>query len=136
MRHKGAGQTWSLDLILAVGVFILFIIAFYAILSNQEASITPTDVQQKANTLADRLGAQSGDPAATVIIDGEINETKLGELSKKDIAELKQIFGVGADFCIYLEDENGRLIPVNGTRTGVGSGKISIDGTPCNATIP
>ena len=129
------GQTWSLDLILAVGIFILFIIAFYVILSGQSDEDVQEELEDTASDIVIRLDAEAGPSKAGIIKDGKINETKLAELSEEDYEDLKQILGISNDFCIFLEDENGRLIPINGSKMGVGGSEITINGRPCNSTI-
>ncbi len=132
---KGGGQTWSLDLILAAGIFILVLIAFYAIFSNDKG-VSSRELEGSADEIMIKLDANSGNPQSAIVFDGKINEEKLVELSQEDYQELKRIMGVSKDFCIYIEDENGRIVPINGTFVGVGGDSITIDNTPCNSTIP
>jgi len=132
---KGGGQTWSLDLILAAGIFILVLIAFYAIFSNDSSGNSQKDLEKSAEEIIISLDANSGKQKSAVVVDGKIDENKLTELSQEDYQELKRILGVSDDFCIYIEDENGRIIPINGTFVGVGGDSITIDGTPCNGTL-
>jgi hypothetical protein len=130
---RGNGQTWSLDLVLAAGIFILILIVFYTVLSNPSNN-REKDLKDSAQAIANRLGTSGGDPRAMVIENGKLNDTKLSGLSKEDYLELKRILGTSKDFCIYIEDENDRLIPINGT-IGIGGDAITIDGQPCNGTI-
>lgn len=131
---RGRGQTWSLDLILAVGVFILFIVAFYAIISAPEKPAKDQDLKQVAEQISERLDSESGNDQTAVVFQGEINQSKLNNLSEQDYQDLKRMFGVSTEFCIYLEDENGRLVPING-KLGVGGDTIGLEGTACNSTI-
>ena len=45
--------------------------------------------------------------------------------------ELMKMFEAKNDFCIYFEDENGNILYINATATGLGSGIINVSGIPC-----
>ena len=52
-------------------------------------------------------------------------------LAGMDYNRVKAIVGVKNDFCIYFEDITGSILKVDGMGTGIGSGKIYINGQPC-----
>jgi len=124
---KGKGQVWSTDVIIGIVIFISVIALFYSLLSDKGED---KEALLKAN--AERVLLKlSTDPELKVIEEGnEINITKLGDLTNLDYEELKKKLGVQGDVCLYLEDENGRVVPING-KTGIGSPKLNISGKPC-----
>lgn len=132
---RGRGQTWSLDLILAAGIFVLVLVSFYAIMSSQDKTNPQQKLKDSAAEISIKLDYSSGLEKAALIYNGKINETKLIELSQKDYEELKRIFGTDSDFCIFIEDENGKLILINGSKAGIGGDSITLNGLNCNETL-
>ena len=86
-------QTWSMDLMIAMVIFIGVIFVFYIILS--------TNGDNKIRELKDDA----------LIVAENINITKnisqIEELLGEDYSELKRKLRVKNEFCIFLEDEEG-----------------------------
>src|SRR3989344_4169201 len=89
-------QAWSVDVILAVVIFMGAFFLYYAI-ANSGSSSDVTALKADASS----------------IIKQEINITKVSELKDMNYDELKNQFRVEGNFCIYIEDEKGNLVMIN-----------------------
>ena len=129
VKFNKYSQAWSIDVMLAIVIFITTIFLFFVFLNptqksdvgelRDEASIVLKDIESAGSDLG--------------IVDGAIiNETKLQELLGKDYQEIKKSLRIKNDFCIYFEDENGNIIYIEQNRPGVGSGTINISNVPCS----
>ena len=126
-RNFRNSQAWSLDIMLAVIIFIGTIFFFYAMLDTTQGS-KAEELQGEASKIAKDILSKDSD---VKIADGtEINGTRLEELLG-NYSEIKSKLKIKNDFCIYFEDENGNIIYINETRTGLGSGIINVSGMPC-----
>jgi hypothetical protein len=123
------GQTWSVDLLLGVTVFLAMFIGFYALMSvtgsrgsNRELRFEAENV---ANTIASEQEGFVGSEVeeVTFIESGQIDVGEYESLARQlstsadgeDAAlyeEVRRIIGSKRNFCIYLEDEEGNLVPV------------------------
>jgi hypothetical protein len=123
-------QIWSIDVLLAVVIFISIIMIFYVTLgANDNLSIK--DLEIEASTLRVQL---ESNPALKIIEQDNINNTKLEEFTEQastNYVETKEALGIKGDFCIYFEDEQGNLVLLADNRTGLGKGDVNITGTPC-----
>ncbi len=121
------GQSWSFDIALAVVIFILTTITFFAF-SNSDNTRKLGVVQSEAHYILEHTKDENS--PLQIVDNQEVNEEKLQELAAANYDELKKDAGITHDFCIYFEDENGNIIPVNGMK-GIGSSSINISGTRC-----
>ena len=121
-------QAWSLDIMLAVVVFIGTALFFYSILS-QSQSTKVKDLENEATNVLGNIETQNS--TASMIDDNELNITKLEGLLGKNYSEIKNKLRLKNDFCIYFEDKQGNIIYINQTHTGIGSVTINISSTPC-----
>lgn len=122
-------QVWSVDIILAVVVFMGIFFTFYAII-NSDSSENARNLQQDAATIIKQVS--SGQGSLKIISNNEVNVSKISELKNLSYSELKSRLRVEGDFCIYFEDENGNIVLINNSYRGVGSSNINISGTPCS----
>ena len=122
-------QSWSIDISLAVLVFIGAFFVFYALL-NANPNTKVTNLKKEASAIVKEIAS---DDAALRIIDGnELNESKSGQLKNLTYEELKRRLRVAGDFCIFLEDDKGNIVLINNTYKGIGSPNIYLNGTHCN----
>ncbi|MBI2208825.1 hypothetical protein HYU50_05000 [Candidatus Woesearchaeota archaeon] len=128
--NNPTSQAFSMDIMLAVIIFIGTVFFFYVILSTTQGNKADELHNEALKVLTDILSEDSG----VGITDGnKINITKLGELLG-NYSGIKGKLKVKNDFCIYFEDENGNIIYINMTNmtsTGVGSGIINVSNVPC-----
>ena len=123
-------QAWSIDLIIAVVIFILVMTIFYTLLVREPK----TDVralQKEAQIISEKLqSSQSGGDCA--FINGkDIDITKMRRCyNEKSPEEFARETNIENKFCIYLIDQNGRVVSID-NRTGWGYGDLNISNTSC-----
>lgn len=133
------GQTWSIDVVIGVLVFLLVLGVFYALLMNNAQTDT-TELKIASETIAEKLTSDT----ETGIVSGEaIDQEKLRAFAMEEYARLKQELGVNTEFCVFFEDENGNVVNItfNDTSTfpdgemvtavGIGSDSISVANISC-----
>ncbi|MFH0867722.1 MAG: hypothetical protein V1831_00240 [Candidatus Woesearchaeota archaeon] len=121
-------QTWSMDIMIAIVIFMGTIFIFYSILNNNPDDKT-RELQEDASRVLKNIASEDSDVG---IIEGvEVNKTRLEELLGEDYSEIKKKLRVKNEFCLFLEDENGNIIYLTPEQAGVGSEKINISGIPC-----
>jgi hypothetical protein len=126
---KKKAQSWSIDITLAVIVFVSAFLLFYATIGGDSSSRI-AQLKDEALTIIEQLVSdESPLDVATV---NEINESRLIELKNLTYEELKRRFRVEGDFCIYLEDSDGYFILINNSYRGIGAPTINLSKTPCS----
>ena len=128
---KRKSQSWSLDVILGVVVFFVALFIFYGVI-NASAPSKKDRLREDASLLSKLLTTDGSDVG--IIVKNELNESKFISLKNVSYAELKSRVKIESDFCVYLEDDEGKVVPVNFTYRGLGSGTINVTGIPCNTT--
>lgn len=135
------GQTWSVELIISLSIFIVVIIGVFASLSSRPSN-SVEDLQQQSQQFIRKFysNEQSTRTSYSFIENNQINNEKLGQLSTKSYSALKSELGLSDDFCIFLLDSNDKIIPIQGndghTYYGIGSNSIQLgENVQCNATI-
>ena len=127
-RLNSKAQSWSIDIIIGVLVFIGAFFVVYALLNSNPETKT-TNLKEEASIVIKKMTSEG----YLKIVDGnEINESKLNELKNLPYDELKRILAIEGDFCIYFEDDKGNLVLIDNSYKGVGSQNIVIGGTPCS----
>ena len=127
------GQTWSIDAVVAVVIFILAAMLMYYLLGPASNDRRAARLESEAGTLPGILSA-SGNLSVIFVQGTKVDENRLGEMIKLTYSNLKSLLGVESDFCVYFEDEKGNIVPAGG-RVGVGSPLVNISGKACNDTI-
>jgi len=125
---KQKSQAWSMDIMLATIIFVGTIFFFFLVLNNTQDS-KMEELKRDSAQITDSLFSK--DNSLGILDDDEVNESKLEDLLRQNYTELKQQIGVKNDFCIYLEDEDGNIIFINSSFTGVGSDLINVSDIPC-----
>ena len=120
-------QAWSLDVMLAVIIFIGTVFFFYAILDTTQGT-KAEELQDEASKVL--TGISSEDSGVGIMDGNKINTTKLEDLLG-NYSSIKSKLKVENDFCIYFEDEDGNILYINATTTGLGSGIINVSDIPC-----
>src|SRR3989344_1872448 len=122
-------QAWSVDVILAVVIFMGSFFLYYA-LANSSPDSEVAGLKADANSVIKQVSNEGN--TLSVVSQQEINITKIGELKNLNYDDLKSQLRVDGDFCIYIEDEKGNLVMINESYRGVGSQNINISGVPCS----
>lgn len=130
VKHK-RGQTWSFDLIVAVVIFVVVVGVFYTILNRSDEKVIDTQaLETDAKSISQQLNCDVTPIHPPCFIEGgEINQTKLEAVASLSYSQLKQLLGTSEDFCIYLLDEQDRIIPVNGSIPGIGDSDYLLNET-------
>ena len=123
------GQSWSFDIALAVVIFILTTITFFAF-SNSDNTRKLGVVQSEAHYLLEHAKAENS--PFQVVDNQEVDLVKLQQLAVADYDKLKSDSGISNDFCIYFEDDKGNLVLINNSYKGIGSPNIYLGDTPCS----
>ncbi len=126
-------QTWSTDAIVAVVMFFTAVILLFYLSGPVAKNRQSERLQSEAESLPATLSSQQN--LSSIFIQGsKINEQKLSEAINMSYDNLRSLLGIYSDFCIYLEDENGNVVPIGGKR-GIGSPLANISGKSCNETM-
>jgi hypothetical protein len=125
---KSKAQSWSIDIIIGVLVFIGAFFIVYALLNSNPES-KATNLKEEASIVIKKVTSEG----SLKIVDGnEVNESKLGELKNLTYQELKRFLGIEGDFCIYFEDDKGNLVLINNSYRGIGAPSINLSDSPCS----
>jgi hypothetical protein len=130
------GQVWSVDVLLAVVIFVSVILIFYVTMSSRQK---PDIKELQAESGSLKLELEKNHELSFLVSD-QVDEAKFQAFADNitdNYTAVKQKLGVKGDFCIFYEDSEGNIIPVgNNNLVGVGNGNISIGGTPCGSPLP
>jgi len=125
-------QTLSLDVLIAVMIFIAVIAIFYYI------SVTPSSKEKKETLKVDalRIASQIDYQGDISLIDKyrNLDVNKVNELYSKDKEQLKNELGLRNKFCIYIVDKDGNILAFQ-NKTGIGYGDVVINGIPCGEKV-
>ncbi len=121
-------QSWSIDIILGFVIFIVATVIFYSILNTN----TELKVEKSKKEALMAIQYITSDNKLVGIVDGDkLSEIKLERLNLLSYGDLKKGLGTEGDVCIYLEDEKGNVIPIKGSKMGIGTPNIIIDDKSC-----
>jgi len=143
-EEMGRGQVWSIDVLLAVVIFVSIILIFYVTMTTRQKPQLK-DLEIESGNLKIEL---EKDQELGFLEDNQVNETRfqafLGNATD-DYAGIKEKLGVKGDFCMFYEDADGNIIIIsnnmttNTTRvniTGIGSPDLCVGGYKCGTNIP
>jgi hypothetical protein len=131
---KQKSQAFSMDIMIAIGIFIIGIIVFLVLMSGNSQKDVTNRLTTESEAVPQRLMAQdtSSMTNATFIVDSKVDETLLSQTLEKPYDDLKRQVGVTSDFCIHFEDEEGNIIDLDESPCRV---RYSIGDTRLNLTI-
>jgi len=118
-------QTWSIDVMIAVGIFIVVVISFFYII-NQSKTTKTEELRTEGETIPDILISSEPEENLSAVVESIVSEERLEELAGKSYDELKRELGVKGDFYIHFEDEQGNIIYIDNKAevVGIGSDKV------------
>jgi len=139
LRYKTA-QTWSIDLIIAMVIFILIITIFYAMISSPETTRT-RELQEEGQKISAKL--ESSATACDLLDQGDISRDQLNLCFQSSVDEFRRKAGIRNRFCVYLQDQNGRTIAFERLQSGslvkqmgFGDPELTLAGVPCGEALP
>jgi len=108
-------QTWSVDLIVGVVIFLLVVVAMYAILTKDSND----DLELRSQIDAVAAGFDTKNNGTTnvpgILNDEEIDVNAIKELYAQGASygEIKKRLGITSEFCIMILDDTGGIIEIN-----------------------
>lgn len=124
------GQGWSIDVIIAITIFIIVIGSIIFISVSQSKIGTVKQLKTKGDIIYKTL---SSNKQVKFINNSAVDIPALCATIQKNYNDIKKEVGLSEDFCIYFEDENGSLIYLDNNQQvpGIGSGRFTINNKPC-----
>jgi biopolymer transport protein ExbD len=131
----GKGQVWSIDILLAVVIFVSVILIFYVtMVPRQKPQMKDLEAESGALKLELEKNNEFG-----FLIDDEVNDAKLQAFidnATANYSALKKKLGVKGEFCLFYEDSEGNVVPIGSNNlVGVGNSSIIVAGDNCSSII-
>ncbi len=119
-KVNSKSQTWSIDILIAVSIFIVALIVLFYFLntpSDQEYS----NLQKESDSLPGSIISSESSSATdiTFVVGNEVDRERLKNFTSKNYTQIKNELGLSGEFCIHFEDEEGRLVDINESPEGV-----------------
>lgn len=113
-RKEKKGQTWSFDLIVAVILFVVVIALFYAFLTEDKNEDRTEFLEDGAQVIQSSLSCDLTTNNSFCIIQGNElrDDDRIENLSNLPYDVLKSQLGVPGDFCVFVKDRRGNLVPL------------------------
>jgi hypothetical protein len=118
-RSNKKAQTWSVDLVLGVVIFLLVIVVIYSLIASRPAR--DNQLRDDADRIYSKLsnGSTGSDNVPKVLNGNSISKEDLAKLYGQNYDELKAELGIKGDFCIIVvTDQNGIINTTNGSSIG------------------
>jgi len=131
MEKKTKKREWITYNNAVVFIVILLIISVLRTIFSAETGPfnTKVDLEGEATTVLSKIADER--TTVSLLKSNELLEEKVEQLEKMNYDDIKVLLGIKSDFCIFFEDITGNIVGVNGVKSGIGSGKIYINGQPC-----
>ncbi len=108
MFHSKKGQTWSMDLVLAVVLIGLVLVVFFSVTAVPKLGTDSNRLKRDSQLVSECIQIKD------FLENGQVTEQTLKGLYKEDYEILKANCKVRSDFCIFVVKDN-EIIPVNVT---------------------
>jgi len=92
---------------------------------------SPIDLQLREESQRILETVASGIGLGSFIEGKEVRPEVITELLTENYDNLRGLYGAQYDFCIYFEDQNGKLIMINEDSAGLGDPSVNVSGLPC-----
>ena len=127
-------QTWSLDVMIAIFIFIVVIIGFFYILDMSSKPDEAEKLKDEGETVPDILISSETGENQSAVLEKKVDEGKIDELversqTKEGYENLKKELGIEGEFYIHFEDDEGNIIYINESAetVGIGSNEVTIE---------
>ena len=117
-------------------IFIGMIILFFGVMIITSKGTNISELNSDGEHILKTL--ESDNQELGIIEKDKINEQRLNQLVQKDYEEIKTQVGVKNDFCIFIEDENGNVIPIkvgDDKYYGIGTDDVKVGGRGCSKLV-
>ncbi len=126
-------QTWSLDVMIAVFIFIVVVIGFFYIIDMSSKPDEAEKLKDEGETVPDILISSETGENQSAVMEKKVDEGKIDELvekiqTKEGYENLKKELGIEGEFYIHFEDDDGNIIYINESAetVGIGSDQVNI----------
>lgn len=129
-RNSRKAQSWTMDFLIAVIIFSIFLLVFRAVSSASiEHTYTQKVIEAGAIRISESLLTQGSPPNWTrdsynaiglLGSDGQLDERKLNETLHLPMEDIRKEFSQPSYFYFYVEDMNGVVVKVDGTEFKIG----------------
>lgn len=119
----------AIFLLLLIALFVLIKAFFTSLELSTVVEVTENDLVQETEIVLDKL--TNGETVVSLLDSNVLSEEKIMNLDRMDYDEIKSLLGIKNDFCIFFEDVTGNVIKIGDINSGIGSGKIYVNGNPC-----
>lgn len=129
-RHSAPGHapTHQHDLLIAGGIIATGLLVLLLLLGTDTTS--PSELERRSSHLAEQLA--TGD--AALIHNGELDLERIESLSDAEYEQLRRELGITGEFCLVIEDADGRVMSIR-DRLGIGNSHLIISGVPCGTPL-
>lgn len=131
------GQVWSIDVLLAVVIFVSVILIFYVtMVPKQKPQMKDLEAESEGLKLELEKNYDIG-----FLVNDQVNDTRFRAFvhnATTNYTDLKKKLGVKGEFCLFFEDSEGNIVPIDNTTAslvGVGNSSIIIAGDNCGTQI-
>ncbi|MBN2052041.1 hypothetical protein JW756_00900 [Candidatus Woesearchaeota archaeon] len=138
------GQVWSIDVLLAVVIFVSIILIFYVTMtSRQKPQLKDLEIESSNLKIELEKNQDIG-----FLQNNQVNDTKFQMFisnATEDYDSLKEKLGIKGDFCMFYEDSDGFIVLIRNNQstnisrmnlTGIGSPDLCVGGYKCGTNIP
>ena len=122
---KKKGQTWSMDIVIAVVLFIAAFIIFYGLLNKAPGEQKAATLSKEGTVIVEILESEQEESKISFIEGSELRDEAFTEFTTLPYNETKALLGIQSDYCIHFEDEEGNLIAVEGVKS-IGSPDLKL----------
>lgn len=125
------GQTISIDTYVAIALFLVAIVFFYSYIGFNSVQ---TDLEEQSRLTAHRVRE------GNIFGDGVFSRAEEIALYNMDCAEIKEYFGTNKEVCIFMKDNQGRVVRLTNDSSGdfkygVGCAGVVINDETCGTVI-
>ena len=135
MNKKRKAQAWSMDIIIGVVLFLVILVAVYALVVSSGPNFR---LRGDANKVYSQLDARTSSLGIHLFDGNRISQEGINRLLNENYDELRTKLGISGDFCIVLTDKHDAIYNLSevagreeGRRTYGGNITISVDGLVC-----
>lgn len=108
-------QTFSMDILIALGIFIVGIVVFLFIIGGNQESNAGNKLVAEADIVPQRLIADddASTTGTTIVVGNKVDAELLKNSINRDYADLKREMEIVSDFCMHFQSDNGELIDLD-----------------------
>ncbi len=108
-------QTFSLDILIALGIFLVGIVVFLMLIGGKAGDNLPNKLVNEAEMLPQKLIASDeySTTNTTFVVGNKVESELLNKTLSKDYYNFKRELDIVSDFCVHFEDEAGNMVDLN-----------------------